>query len=296
MANALRGLNLILGNGKKGPNLGPHDHLGNTDSFSRGWHTPPDIARRVAEWTNRRGSQLSGQQQTALEKYRRDRIFSISHAGKSSEKEFIEAYFNFFDDMFFGANLKGYCTIKPLQLPVFFCQACRTGDISRGHRDCGKGGDTGKTPPSSGFGPRPRRIPLTIGIWEPRYLSSSQDRRIWKLEVLLHEIVHCIFFLYRCSDRNCREDMKRFSLLSTTGDGACWQDAAYAVEGAVRDPAFVDLNIELSRSISLARELNKSGKSVVDVDLRRWTFSERDIEYRHGQWVGTCRLPILWRM
>jgi hypothetical protein len=291
MTNALRGLSLVLGNGKKGPNLGPHDPLDNTDSFSRGWHTPPDISRRVAEWTNRRGSQLSARQQAALERYRRDKIFNISHAGKYSEKEFIEAYFDFFDDMFFGGNLKGYCTIKLLQLPVFFCQAR---DIYCGHRNCGKSGDTIKTPPSSGFGPRPRRIPLTIRIWEPNYLSSSQSRRIWKLEVLLHEMVHCIFLLYRCADHNCKEDMKCFSLLGATGHGACWQDAAYAVEGAVRDPAFVDLNIELSRSISLARELNKSGKSVVDVDLWRWAFSERDMEFRHGKWVGTGRLPILW--
>jgi hypothetical protein len=300
MAGAIHGLSLILGNGKKGSDLGPHDHMDNTDNFTRGWHTPPDIARRVAVWTNRRGSRLSARQQAAFASYMREGIFSISNVGKYPEKEFIEAYFNFFDDMCFGGNLKGYVTIKLLQLSVFYCHtcrvsdlACRTGDSSCGHRDCGKGDDTGKTPPSILFGSRSHRTPLTIRIWEPTNLSSSQDRHVWKLEVLLHEMVHCIFGIYKCTDRNCKEDMKRFSLLGPSEHGACWQDAAYAVERAVRDPTFVGLDIELSRNMSLARELNWSGKSVVDVDLRRWAFSERYIEFRHGQWVATGRRPTL---
>jgi hypothetical protein len=100
-------------------------------------------------------------------------------------------------------------------------------------------------------------------------------------------MVHTVFHIYSCADRKCTKDMGRFSLLGCTGHGACWQDAAYAVERAVQDPAFINLGIPLARNSSLADELNRSDKSVadMDMDLGRWGFSKRDIDFRDGRWV-----------
>jgi len=160
MANVLRGLNLILGNGKKAPNLGRHTHPSTENYLSPGRHAPADIVRRVAEWTHRRGSQLTARQQAALSRYRRGRVFSISNFGKYSEKEFIDAYFSFFDDIFFGGYLTGHCKIKLLQTPVYFCQP-RDKRCYCSYPDCGVGGDASLTPP------------FTIRIREPDHVSSS---------------------------------------------------------------------------------------------------------------------------
>jgi len=113
----------ILGNGKKEPNLGRHTHQSTEKVLSLGRHAVPDIVRLIAEWTQRRGSQLSARQQAALLRYRRDRVFSISNDEKYPEREFMKAYYGFFDDIFFGGCLSGRCKIKAVQTPVFSVNA-----------------------------------------------------------------------------------------------------------------------------------------------------------------------------
>jgi hypothetical protein len=233
-------VDLIKGAGKNlHPTRGPHTHLG-TKTLRPGRHAVPDITRQVAEWAHRRGSQLSDRQQTALANYRRESIFSISNAGNYSEKELFRAYFEFFDDMFFGGFLEGCITIKLLRDPVF---TSWEGERPRYGHDAGEGGITVRDQNTSAFEIRKHRVGFTIRIREPNHLESTRERCLWQLNVLLHEMVHCIFLVFSCVNRGCKEEMKRFSSLGPTGHGACWQDAAYAVEKAVQDPAFINLGI-----------------------------------------------------
>jgi hypothetical protein len=72
------------------------------------------------------------------------------------------------------------------------------------------------------------------------------------VEALLREMIHAFLELWTCSHKGCIE---AFEKLGKTRHGKVWQDAALAIEDAVRDPQFMNLDLYLDRETSLSLEI-----------------------------------------
>jgi hypothetical protein len=57
-----------------------------------------------------------------------------------------------------------------------------------------------------------------------------------------------------------------------------WQDVAIAIEEAVRDRAFLNLDLSLDREVNLALEMATMNELVGREDLERWRMTSEDVE------------------
>ncbi|KAE8442420.1 hypothetical protein EG329_003378 [Mollisiaceae sp. DMI_Dod_QoI] len=246
---------------RQNPSTVNHRHLP-TSSLSKGHHSAPDVAMKVIHYTRRIERDLNPRQKSALARYRSKDVFSTRNIGQYSESTIFNAYFRFFDDMFFGGLLKLRCTV------VF------TG------RDGKKLGEFGE---SSTHGTmvdgRAEGVYGTIRIHEATHLKNDRERRLWGLGTLLHEMLHCFFDFYTCFIPSCRDSLP----LLGKEHGFAWQDAAYALKLCVQDPSYLNLPLKLDRCGSLVDELREWGNPHVK-DLGRWGFTQKDLRYEHGRW------------
>ncbi|KUJ07871.1 uncharacterized protein LY89DRAFT_677639 [Mollisia scopiformis] len=262
----LKALRKVVG-GRTSPQPTPakrdrhHRHYPTT-TYCRGRHSSHEVAKTVIDFAKRRGSTLHERQRVAISRYRSDNVFNTRNAGNHSEGAIFEAYFKFFDLMFFGGILKLGCKVvltgKDVEKMNAYGVASTHGKLVNG---------------------RPKGVYGNIRIHNASHLKNPRDRRLAGLSTLLHEMLHCFLDFYTCFRSDCRD---RFEDLGQE-HGIAWQDAAYALEECVRDPTFINLPLVLGRRLALVNELNEWGHPKI-CDLRRWGFTKREVRFIKGKW------------
>jgi hypothetical protein len=210
---------------------------------------------------------LSARQKQAIERLKYQGYWNI---GRPNNIQDIKKFFEIFDDAYFGGLLKGYCRFE---LPNYF--DCR--DIRYGH-----------SPPlgvCEGFFPEGEyrekdtrfRIEKPYVIITIRLDDSSPsmcDRIKNYLEVLLHEMLHAIFFIYTCRcEHGCKQSHEHEAggyRRYIESHHMEWQAAALAIEEAdeIRR-CLLGLSINLSRGTSIAYDMQLGYPLPNDATLRR---------------------------
>ena len=230
-----------------------HSHVG-TDNLARGKHDARVLARKVDDYSRRRGRNLNSKQQSALDRYKKEEIFDFENE-RCSDEVVVNAYFRLFDDLFFGSKLQGRCKLK--------CSK----------RDSLQEGKHALTEFWDGSG----HCIITIFKDNDR---EPCDRLFEYVAVLLHEMAHAFLELYTCYRLSCRNDI---NWLGVSGHGFAWQDMAFSLTKAVRDRQLLNLPLNLARYQNFAKELHKSNVSMPR-DLARWGFKREDFVYMDGHY------------
>jgi hypothetical protein len=235
------------------------EHLDTTD-LEVASHGFPDLAAKVTKWSKQRDTygNLSPLQQSALAAYRTDRIFNICDTETFSDQKLLQAYFVFFDKLYFGGKLEGRCKLRMTN---------RKGCIRSSPL-------AGETYMQQSWIP-PRIILKTwcyIWVFTGEDVVDAKTRRLYRIGVLLHEMVHAFLLFYGCCGQ-CSWDIQSDGY----GHRFAWQDAAYVVEKASRDPVFLNLPIDLDRYPSMVYELLTS-KAKPPADADRWELNFQKLE------------------
>ncbi|KAF8859177.1 hypothetical protein BDZ45DRAFT_689470 [Acephala macrosclerotiorum] len=237
-----------------------HRHLA-TAALSKGQHSAADVARKAMEYARRREPGLNSRQRHALAWYRSGEFNKTLRTAHDNEKRILNAYFHFFDDLFFGGCLSKsrrsvYLTkkeTKVLKVAGESSTYCR-----KVHGKCEASG--------------------TIWIHRATHITNTHDRGLFCLSTLLHEMLHCFLDIYTCPKPSCRDDLKQLG----KQHGFAWQDAAYALEKAVTDTKYLNLPLMLERPFELVLELSEWGNPPIE-NLGRWGFTKKDLRIRHGR-------------
>jgi hypothetical protein len=212
--------------------------------------------------------------------------------GQPNNIQDIKKFFEIFDDAYFGGLLKGYCRFE---LPSYF--------------DC-RDQRYGYYPPlgiCEGFFPegefRERdtrfRIEKPYAIITIQLDPSSKDKcgRIKRyLEVLLHEMLHAMFFIYTC---RCEHGCKQRHHHEAGGyhhyiesHHMEWQAAALAIEDAdERLRCLLGLSVDLARDRSLAYDMQLGYSLPNDVVLEVFVLT-LSVSERHWDGSGKSR-PLI---
>lgn len=250
-----------MGGSTQGPSPTGHRHLA-TATLSKGQHSAADVARKVIEYAMRRDPELNSRQRNALAWYRSGEFNKTPRSIRDNDKVILNAYFHFFDELFFGGCLsKSRCSVyltkketKVLKVAgesSTYCQKVR-----------------GKFEASG-----------TIWIHRASHITNIRDRGLFCLSTLLHEMLHCFLDIYTCPRSSCRDNLKQLG----REHGFAWQDAAYALEKAVTDTKYLNLPLMLERPFELVLELRKWGNPQIE-NLGRWGFTEKDLRFQNGRW------------
>ncbi|CZR68695.1 uncharacterized protein PAC_18594 [Phialocephala subalpina] len=238
-----------------------HHHI-SISSLSKGQHSASDVAMMVIEYASRREPDLSLRQRKALAWYRSGELSKTLSTRRDNDKIVFNAYFHFFDDMFFGSLLKKgrisvYLTKKETRILKV------AGESSTYCRKT-----QGRTKTS-----------CIIWVHRATHIKDNRDQGLFGLSTLLHEMLRCFLDSYTCLTPSCRDGLSQLG----KEHGFAWQDAAYALEKAVNDPTYLNLPLMLERSFELVSELKKWGKFPVK-DLGRWGFTNKELKFQHGRW------------
>jgi len=236
----------------------PHfQHLSTT--FLRvGRHRISDLVESIVRYCPKHGRMLSSRQSAAFTRYRTKVIYDLDNRGKYQYGDIILAYFKLFDELFFQGRLGSICKLK--------FEHQRPGDASLlGHTDilitsdCGNGHYKLKH--------------CNILLFDRKHdYRRPRERLLDCLGTLLHEMCHAFIGIWGCTDTMCKTKIEN---RGKRGHGFAWQDIAYSVERACRDPGFLGLSLDLGRWQSLEKELKVSG-ATHPIDLGRWGFPPRN--------------------
>ncbi len=119
------------------------------------------------------------------------------------------------------------------------------------------------------------------------FTSSLEQRQRYQCHellgyvgIVLHEMIHAFLLCWGCDYAGCSDANDRLG----KDHGPIWQDIAYALERAARDPKFLNLDVRLSRVSALAAELHGTGRSPQSIGrsgLARWNITETDLWDRY---------------
>jgi hypothetical protein len=107
-----------------------------------------------------------------------------------------------------------------------------------------------------------------------QYIDFPSIYRLFSniIGILLHEMVHAFLHLYGCM--GCQF---QFQNVGIRGHATSFQDAAYAIEMASRDPDFLNLHVDLHRLDSFKDELEAMGMGPPR-DVGKWGFDIQEME------------------
>lgn len=232
----------------------PHFQHLSTTTLRVGRHKISDLVETVVRSSPKRGRKLSSRQLAALTKHQSKAIYSLNNRGNYQYGDIILAYFQLFDDLFFGGKLTGICKLK--------FEPQRPGDGSLlGHTDILMTSDH-----VSGHY-KLERCHITLFDQKSDH-RKPRERLLGCLGTLLHEMCHAYIGIWGCTDTSCKT---RIDNRGKRGHGFAWQDMAYAVEKACHNPNVLGMRLDLGRWQSLEKELKASGARQPP-HLGRWGF------------------------
>jgi hypothetical protein len=225
-------------------------------------HGAPELATKILKWAKHRESDgnLTQLQQSALAAYRTGQVYDISESSTVGVKEMLQAYFLFFDKIYFGGYLEGRCGLRVPEWSSF------------SHRTFGRDALGVTSLIAFWFPPwKIRKIWCCIHVFDLPYSCDHEDR-LWLIGTLLHEMVHAFLDIYSCT--GCRFE---FQNVGISGHATSFQDAAYAIEMASCDPDFLNLHVDLNILYSLKDELEAMAMGPPR-DATKWRFDIQEIE------------------
>ncbi|KAG4411649.1 hypothetical protein IFR04_015220 [Cadophora malorum] len=238
-------------------------HAGLAEVFTPGRHYPTYLAEKVIFHSKLRGAELGRLQKLAFHRFYSEKIFDLRpEITDVPDQAVLTAYFQFFDELFFFGSLGGSkrCILK--------CDSKLT-DI---------GGPRGKFS---------RREVLNVQqgkqgqIYEIKIYRQRGENRYYSLRTalgfMLQAMCHAFLRLWQCWSGHCSE------MWGEHGAGWAWQDMALAIEKAVADGHFVNLDIPLGRLEMLADNLRAYPAYLKDEQLRRWRIDPKKLARLAGR-------------
>lgn len=237
---------------------------------------------------------FSPRQQNAVREFQSHGGWQI---GNPDNVEDIKKYFDIFNDAFFGGLLKGYCKIEFVR--------------KESVRKRNYGGILGRC---HGHWPGHERDPrfklespyVTITIVEDcnHYYHDNTDilgRIRGNMEVLVHEMLHAILFIYACV---CDHGCGARGLQANVGHhDVAWQAAANAIEradDARRIGHLLGLSLDLGRVGSLVCDLQggyllpiPAVLESLDIDI---VGIRKGLDWRRNQDANERKSPKYWNM
>jgi hypothetical protein len=217
------------------------------------FYSEDDIAKVMVEHLSRWPGDLTDRQKKGLARFKYDGSWNLADTPNIRD---LEKFFVIFNDVYFNGVLTGYGKIELLSSyslskrfkhssPEAFCQPIR---------------------PGNEIDPRFRieKPSFTIVLGKGYFTQPGAIEKIRTyLFILLHEMVHAIFFIFKCGcNYGCRQktlggyrdvQWPRYHNIP-------WQTVAYAIEKADRVQwHLLGLNLELRREVSLTNDVFKGG-------------------------------------
>lgn len=175
--------------------------------------------------------------------------------GQPENNRDLEKFFTIFNDVYFNGVLTGYCQIDLLSVwslrgrfgtrpPLGFCQPIRPGN---------------ETDPRFKFEILSVHI-VVSDHWKQKPATERIQSYLW---ILLHEMIHAIFFIFKCGcDYGCsQKTLGGYRDVRLPGyHNIRWQAVAYAIEEADSGgPGSLGLNLKLKRERSFAWDVQQGG-------------------------------------
>jgi hypothetical protein len=217
-------------------------------------YSEEDIAKVMVEHLSRKPEDLTDRQKEGLARFKYDGSWNLGNRENTRD---LEKFFEIFNGVYFNGVLTGYGKIELSNIdglwnrfdhhssPFAFCQP-----ILPGHET----------------DPRFRiDTPSFNIVLKKYYFNRPFDIKGIRtsLLVLLHEMVHALFFVFKCGcNYGCNQ-----RILGGYSDVRCggyhnvpWQSVAYAIEKADSVQGhLLGLNLEFRREVSLAHDVSKGG-------------------------------------
>ena len=152
----------------------------------------------------------------------------------------MSAYFSFFDELFFFGSLKGCCELSIDEQDTIQARHVTGLEVNPVNKVLGL------------LDTREGEKCVILSRSQPNQFEGRHEKLKAYVEKMLHFMIHAFLELWTCERVACR---KGFEKLGKTGHGRAWQDVAVAVENAVREEGFLNLDLKLDREKGLALEL-----------------------------------------
>jgi hypothetical protein len=226
-------------------------------------YSEEDIAKVMLEHLHREPEDLTDRQKEGLARFKYDGSWNLADTQNIRD---LEKFFDIFNDVYFNGVLTGYGKVEWLSSdslsnrfncspPAAFCQPIR---------------------PGNEIDPRFKieNPSFTIVLGKDKFIQRNAIQEIrTSLFILLHEMVHAIFFIFKCGcNYGCsQKTLGGYRDVIWGGyHNLPWQSIAYAIEKADRVHGhLLRLNLELGRGTSLVSDVFKGGISFPnDVVLR----------------------------
>ncbi|KAN0090520.1 hypothetical protein V8E51_019099 [Hyaloscypha variabilis] len=209
-------------------------------------YSEEDIADVMVKHLNRKPEDITTRQKEGLARFKYNGSWSLA---KTENLEDLEKFFDIFNDVYFNGVLTGYARINRLSWLDM-------------QRRFGYGGLEGFCQPirqGNELDPRFRIMKPSVEIAISTAFTGTKMYRIQNhLLILLHEMVHAIFFIFKC--------------------GCDHGSVAHAVEEADRETGhLLGLNLDLRRELCLANDVHRGGLNLpndavlrlLGLDIRR---------------------------
>ena len=232
-------------------------------------YSEEDIADVMVKHLNRKPEDITTRQKEGLARFKYNGSWSLA---KTENLGDLEKFFDIFNDVYFNGVLTGYARINRLSWldmqrrfgyggPEGFCQPIRQGNE---------------------LDPRFRIMKPSVEIAISTAFTGTKMYRIQNhLLILLHEMVHAIFFIFKCGcDHGClRKTLGGYhDVRWPKYHNIHWQAVAHAVEEADRETGhLLGLNLDLRRELCLANDVHRGGLNLpndavlrlLGLDIRR---------------------------
>ncbi|KAH7357055.1 hypothetical protein BKA65DRAFT_580330 [Rhexocercosporidium sp. MPI-PUGE-AT-0058] len=238
-------------------------HAGLAEVFTPGLHYPTYLAEKAILFSKFRGEQLGRLQKLAIHRFHGEGIFDLRpEATDIPDSVVLMAYFQFFDELFFFGSLGG----------------SKRFILNFDHRLAEKGGPRGKYS---------KREVLNVQdgihdrIYELLIFRQRGKNQYYSLRAalgfMLQGMCHTFLKLWQCRTDECSE------MWSEYGAGWAWQDMALAIEDAISDSYFVNLDITLGRIEMLVDSLAAYPAFLTDAQLRKWRIDPEGLAKMTGR-------------
>lgn len=201
-------------------------------AFTPNRHNASHLADLLIHFSKRRNEQLTTLQKLSLHLFHSERAYDLRDAAEAPDGKVLAAYFELFDRLFFFGSLNGLCA------------------ITRSPRISSKNDFDGRTFYKENMGENNTPGAVFRGdlicdiIISTQDLPSRYERLRRYIGSLLHQMLHAFFQLWTCPRPHC------FDKVYTNGEHRhwrIWQEVAFALEDAARDPSLLNLDLYLNR-------------------------------------------------
>ncbi|KAL2073602.1 hypothetical protein VTL71DRAFT_10928 [Oculimacula yallundae] len=238
-------------------------HKGLAEVFTPGRHKGTRLAEKVVLFSKYRGEELGRLQKLAIHRFHDDKIFDLRpEITDIPDRVVLTAYSQFFDELFFFGSLGGSQRFKvqfdsklvdkdgePYKFSEYEVVNSENGTLSQ--------------------------------MYELVMLQQRGENRYYRLQtalsVLLQSMCQIFLVLWKCQMSHCSETWGKH------GDGWAWQDMALAIEDALSDRNFLNLDIPLDRTRMLANALKHSPTSLKKEQLRKWRIDPKELASFTGE-------------